>query len=200
MIIGLGNPGNKYTETRHNIGFTVVGNLACKRKLQFEKINPYYLLASGETEQSDFSLLLPLTYMNLSGKAVKDFYSRVKFDFNEMLVVCDDINLDTGKIRLRAKGSHGGHNGLLSILEEIGTTEFPRLRIGIGSKFEKDKQADYVLSPFNEDEKSVINEATNLATDICNVFLEGGLKVALEYYSKHYFNNKSNPTTNGVTE
>lgn len=197
MIVGLGNPGNIYSETRHNIGFKVVGNLACKRQLQFEKISPYYLLAEGETENSDFFLLLPLTYMNLSGKAVKDFHSKINFDFSEMLVVCDDINLNTGKIRLRAKGSHGGHNGLSSIIEEIGTSEFPRLRIGIGNNFEKDKQAEYVLSPFTNDEKPIINEAINISTEICNVFLVGGLRVALEYYSKLLANKKSNPTTMG---
>lgn len=197
MIVGLGNPGNNYSETRHNIGFKVVGNLACKRQLQFEKISPYYLLAEGETENSDFFLLLPLTYMNLSGKAVKDFHSKINLDFSEMLVVCDDINLNTGKIRLRAKGSHGGHNGLSSIIEEIGTTEFPRLRIGIGNNFEKDKQAEYVLSPFTNDEKPIINEAINISTEICDVFLVGGLRAALEYYSKLLANKKSNPTTMG---
>lgn len=197
MIVGLGNPGNNYSETRHNIGFKVVGNLACKRQLQFEKISPYYLLAEGETENSDFFLLLPLTYMNLSGKAVKDFHSKINLDFSEMLVVCDDINLNTGKIRLRAKGSHGGHNGLFSIMDEIGTTEFPRLRIGIGNNFDKNSQADYVLSPFSDDEKPIINEAINISTEICNVFLVGGLKVALEYYSKLHSNKKSNPTTMG---
>lgn len=200
MIVGLGNPGKKYSETRHNIGYKVVENLASKRNLKFEKVSSNYLLAKGESGDTDFSLLLPLTYMNLSGKAVKEFYSNYKFDFSEMLVVCDDINLPPGKIRLRSKGSHGGHNGLLSIIEEINTTDFPRLRIGIGNTFEKDKQAEYVLSQFEESEKPIIDEAIQLSVDICDAFLSGGLKEALERYSKIQSINKSNPTNNGVVE
>lgn len=200
VIVGLGNPGNKYSETRHNIGFKVVENLASKRKIEFKKNNSTYLLAKGETENSGFSLLLPLTYMNLSGKAIKKFYSNYKFDFKEMLVVCDDINLPLGKIRLRSKGSHGGHNGLLSIIEEIQTTNFPRLRIGIGDHFEKENQVEFVLSQFEENEKPIVSSSIQLATEICDHFLMGGLKEALEYYSRIKSINKSNPTNNGVVQ
>jgi len=200
VIIGLGNPGKKYSETRHNIGYKVVEKLADEHKVRFEKDNSTYLLARGTTSNSDFSLILPLTYMNLSGKAVKEFSSKYDFSFDEMLVVCDDINLPTGKIRLRTKGSHGGHNGLLSIIEEIQTTKFPRLRIGIGANFEKDKQAEYVLSTFEENERPIINQSIKLATEICSSFLAGGMEEALEYYSKVQSIYKSNPTNNGVVE
>lgn len=199
VIVGLGNPGIKYAETRHNIGYKVVENLADKKKLKFEKASKNYLLAKGETENSDFSLLLPLTFMNLSGIAVKEFHSDTGFDFREMLVVCDDINLPPGKIRLRSKGSHGGHNGLLSIINEINTTDFPRLRIGIGNNFEKDRQAEYVLSPFDENEKPIMNDAINRASEICDNFLVGGLKRALEFFSRIQTTQNSNPTKNGVT-
>ncbi|MGB9665278.1 MAG: aminoacyl-tRNA hydrolase [Ignavibacteria bacterium] len=199
MIVGLGNPGIRYTETRHNIGYKIVENLANKKKLKFEKASKNYLLAKGETEDSAFSLLLPLTFMNLSGIAVKEFHSKNDFDFRDMLVVCDDINLPTGKIRLRTKGSHGGHNGLLSIINEINTSDFPRLKIGIGNNFEKDRQVEYVLSPFNENEKPIIDEAINKSVEICDIFLVGGLKVALEYLSRIQATQSSNPTKNGVT-
>ncbi|MCR4416164.1 MAG: aminoacyl-tRNA hydrolase [Ignavibacteria bacterium] len=199
MIVGLGNPGNKYSETRHNVGFKVVENLARKRNLKFEKVSKNYAVAKGEAENSAFSLLLPLTYMNLSGLAVNEFHSNFDFDFQNMLVVCDDINLPLGKIRLRAKGSHGGHNGLLSIINEIKTTDFPRLRIGIGNNFDKDKQAEYVLSPFTDEEKSVINLSIENAVEICDYFLVGGLKIALEYFSRLQKTQNSNPTKNGVT-
>lgn len=199
MIVGLGNPGNKYLETRHNVGFKVVENLARKRNLKFEKVSKNYAVAKGEAENSAFSLLLPLTYMNLSGLAVNEFHSNFDFDFQNMLVVCDDINLPLGKIRLRAKGSHGGHNGLLSIINEIKTTDFPRLRIGIGNNFDKDKQAEYVLSPFTDEEKSVINLSIENAVEICDYFLVGGLKIALEYFSRLQKTQNSNPTKNGVT-
>ncbi|NPV11190.1 MAG: aminoacyl-tRNA hydrolase [Ignavibacteria bacterium] len=199
VIVGLGNPGNKYLETRHNVGFKVVENLARKRNLKFEKVSKNYAVAKGEAENSAFSLLLPLTYMNLSGLAVNEFHSNFDFDFQDMLVVCDDINLPLGKIRLRAKGSHGGHNGLLSIINEIKTTDFPRLRIGIGNNFDKDKQAEYVLSPFTDEEKSVINLSIENAVEICDYFLVGGLKIALEYFSRLQKTQNSNPTKNGVT-
>lgn len=200
MIVGLGNPGIRYSETRHNIGFKVVERVADINQLKFKKVNSNYLIANGKKDFYEYFLLLPLTYMNRSGRAVKEFHSLFDFDFNEMLVVCDDINLPLGKIRLRSKGSHGGHNGLLSIIEEIQTTNFPRLRIGIGSKFEKEKQADFVLSPFEEDEKPVVENSIELAAEICDVFLIGGLKASLEFYSKIQINKKSNPTNNGVAE
>lgn len=184
MVIGLGNPGKKYSETRHNVGYKVVENLANKRNLQFKQVSKNYLLASRKTSTDDIALLLPTTYMNLSGLAVKEFYLKNKFDFREMLVVYDDINLPLGKIRLRLKGSDGGHNGLFSIINEIQTTDFPRLRIGIGSNFEKGKQVEYVLSEFEKEEFSVINDSIEKATMICDQFLEGGVKVALEYISK----------------
>lgn len=199
MVVGLGNPGFEYAETRHNIGYKVVENLASKKNLKFEKASKNYLLAKGETDNSDFSLLLPLTYMNLSGLAIREFHSKFNFDFQDMLVVCDDINLPVGKIRIRAKGSHGGHNGLLSIINEINSIDFPRIRIGIGNTFEKDRQAEYVLSTFNENEKSIITDSINKAVEICDYFLVGGLKGALEYFSKIQISQNSNPTKNGVT-
>lgn len=184
MIVGLGNPGKRYSETRHNVGYKVVQNLALKLNLEFTKKSDNYLFAKGKNSSTDFTLLLPITYMNLSGIAVKNFYSNHNFDFKEMLVVCDDINLPVGKLRLRTKGSHGGHNGLFSIINEIQSTEFPRLRIGIGNNFEKGKQVEYVLSEFDVDELNLINDAIEKATIICNQFLEGGVKEALEYFSK----------------
>lgn len=198
MIVGLGNPGINYSDTRHNIGYKVIEKLAAKRKLKFENISNNYALAKGKTESSVFSLLLPLTYMNLSGLAVSEFHSKFDFNFQDMLVVCDDINLPIGKIRLRSKGSHGGHNGLLSIINEINTIEFPRLRIGIRNRFEKDKQVEYVLSPFSEDEKPIIDSSIDKAVEICDHFIMGGLKTALEYFSKFQKTQTSNPTNNGV--
>lgn len=183
MIVGLGNPGKRYSETRHNVGYKVVQNLALKLNLEFTKKSDRYLFAKSKNSSTDFTLLLPITYMNLSGVAVKDFYSNYNFDFKEMLVVCDDINLPVGKLRLRTKGSHGGHNGLFSIINEIQSTEFPRLRIGIGNNFERGKQAEYVLSEFDDTELDLIKDAIEKATIICNKFLEGGVKEALECFS-----------------
>lgn len=184
MIVGLGNPGKRYSKTRHNVGYKVVQNLASKLNLDFIKKSDKYLLAVGKNDSTDFTLVLPTTYMNLSGLAIKEFHSNYNFDFKEMLVVCDDINLPLGKLRLRTKGSYGGHNGLFSIINEIQSTEFPRLRIGIGNNFEEGKQAEYVLSEFEDEELNLINDAIEKATIICSQFLEGGVKGALEYFSQ----------------
>jgi len=199
VIVGLGNPGIKYSETRHNIGYKVVNKLAVKKELKFEKIYKNYTLAVGETENSVFSLLLPLTYMNLSGIAVSEFHSKFNINFKEMLVVCDDINLPIGKLRLRAKGSHGGHKGLLSIINEINTNEFPRLRIGIGNNFDKSEKSEFVLSDFSENEKLIIESSIDKAVEICECFLQGGLKFALECYSKFQKSQNSNSTKDGVS-
>ncbi len=200
MIIGLGNPGKKYSETRHNVGFKVVESLAEEKKLQFISDNPQYQYAMGVINDNKFALLLPMTFMNNSGEAVFQFKSRFDFKYDEMLVIVDDINLPLGNIRLRAKGSDGGHNGLFSIIQSIQSKEFPRLRIGIGNNFEKEKQAEYVLSPFNEEEKNIINKAIKNAVRICNSFINGGLKSALECYSR-IKEDSTNPTTNsGVAQ
>lgn len=183
VIVGLGNPGKRYENTRHNIGYRVVSKLAEKHSLKFIKASSNYLLSKGKLEE-EFYLLLPLTYMNLSGRAIKEFKNSNEFQLDNLLVICDDINLPLGKLRLRSKGSYGGHNGLLSVISELDSTNFPRLRIGIGKNFKQSEQVDYVLSDFSSDELDVIDKAIDTSVEICDKFILGGFKSAVEYYSQ----------------
>lgn len=183
VIVGLGNPGKRYENTRHNIGYRVVSKLAEKHSLEFIKASSNYLLSKGKLEE-EFYLLLPLTYMNLSGRAIKEFKNSNEFQLDNLLVICDDINLPLGKLRLRSKGSHGGHNGLLSVINELDSTNFPRLRIGIGKNFKQSEQVDYVLSDFSSDELDMVDKAIDTSVEICDKFILGGFKSAVEYYSQ----------------
>lgn len=183
VIVGLGNPGKRYENTRHNIGYKVVSKLAEKHSLKFIKASSNYLLSKGKLGE-EFYLLLPLTYMNLSGRAIKEFKNSNDFQLDNLLVICDDINLPLGKLRLRSEGSHGGHNGLFSVINELDTTNFPRLRIGIGKNFKQSEQVDYVLSNFSSDELETIDKAIETSVKICDKFIIGGFKSAVEYYSQ----------------
>jgi len=185
VIVGLGNPGIQYSETRHNVGFKVVQKLATEFYLRFQPESNNYHSCKGEFENEKFFLLLPQTYMNLSGLAVKEFYEKYKVALNNILVVCDDFNLPLGKVRLKLKGSDGGHKGLYSIISELDSKEFPRLRIGIGKNFKDENSTEFVLSPFNFEELHQIEKAINFSLEICKKFLMGGIKEAMDYYSKN---------------
>ena len=157
VVVGLGNPGRKYNNTRHNIGFEVLAEVARrwqagKPRLKFEA--EYAEVVAGGQK---VLLLSPLTYMNASGKAVIGATNFFGVTSDDVLVVCDDFNLPLGKIRIRRQGSDGGHNGLASIVDEVGSNVFPRLRMGIGTTGELDA-ADYVLSPFLSEEMPVVDE------------------------------------------
>lgn len=183
LIVGLGNPGGKYRETRHNVGFEVAVRLA-KRHGE----SPPRGRFQGETVEATIAgqkvlLLTPLTYMNLSGASVlaaRDFY---KIEQQDLLVVCDDFNLPLGKLRLRIKGSAGGQNGLANIIERLGTEEIPRLRIGIGSVPPGRDAAAYVLGRFPKDEQPVISEALDRAADAAAAWVELGINEAMNKYN-----------------
>lgn len=194
VILGLGNPGKKYLKTRHNIGFMVVERVASRHSLRFKEGKGDYYFTSGDISENEFALLLPTTYMNNSGLAAKHFLEKNDIIFQDTLVVCDDIHLDLGEIRLRAKGSDGGHNGLRSIIYELESNDFPRLRIGIGKEFDESAQSDFVLSRFTEAESNIIDDSIDLASKICNEFILGGLKAAKDFFSKK--NQKSTDTSN----
>ncbi|MCX7798388.1 MAG: aminoacyl-tRNA hydrolase [Melioribacter sp.] len=184
LVVGLGNPGKKYEYTRHNVGFILLNEFALKHNLQF-KSKKNYQYVEGSLESSTFFLLKPTTYMNLSGIAVQEFLSYYKINLENMLVVFDDINLPFGTIRLRKSGSDGGHNGLRSIINNLGSNSFPRLRFGIGNKFNKGEMADYVLSKFSEDEMNILKEKTNFSIELIEKFIQGGYKLMTDYFSKN---------------
>lgn len=184
VVFGLGNPGSNYLLTRHNIGYMVLDHIANFFSLEFSKANKLYLLANFLHKNEKIFLVKPLTYMNLSGVAVRYIVDFYKLELKDILVICDDINLKFGQIKINEKGSDGGHNGLASIINELNEINFPRLRIGIGNNFPKGQQADYVLSPFNSDEREKLPEILNFAKEITINFIEGGYKSASDFYSK----------------
>ena len=151
LITGLGNIGKEYVDTRHNIGFMVVQALAEQFNVRPE-LGRHAYTATAKHKGRQLHLIMPTTYMNLSGKAVRYHLNQHKLSPAQLLVITDDIALPFGKLRIRAKGSAGGHNGLKDIEQMLGTNNYPRLRFGVGDAFSKGRQVDYVLSPFTEDE------------------------------------------------
>ncbi len=185
-IVGLGNPGKKYELTRHNIGFIIIDKFAEKNKLHFEKKENYQFV-EGSIGSSTFFLVKPTTYMNMCGLAVEKFVVENNILLENLLIVVDDINLQLGKIRLRKSGGDGGHNGLKSIIYHLKNSQFPRLRFGIGSNFEKGDMAEYVLSNFTNDEFNTINGSINFSLELIEKFIQGGYKLMSDYFSRNKF-------------
>ena len=175
LIVGLGNIGTEYVNTRHNIGFKIVDFLARKEGINFETVK-LGALAEYKLKGRTFLLLKPNTYMNLSGKAVQYWMDKEKIALENVLVITDDLNLSFGKIRIRKKGSDGGHNGLKSIHATLNTTDYTRFRFGISDEFKKGKQIDYVLGEWDEDEKAALPERLELASEIIKSFGTAGLE------------------------
>jgi peptidyl-tRNA hydrolase, PTH1 family len=167
VIVGLGNPGAKFETTRHNVGFMVVDELAYRFNIKKykQKFNSYYEVATVNGEK--ILLIKPLTYMNLSGEAVKPFLNFFKAEIDDLLVIYDDLDLPVGKLRLRTKGSAGGHNGIKSMIQHLGTQEFKRVRIGVGRPPSFMSVPDYVLQSFHKDEEADVIKAIKQAADAC---------------------------------
>ncbi|MDO5581997.1 MAG: aminoacyl-tRNA hydrolase [Planctomycetia bacterium] len=183
IVAGLGNPGNKYKGTRHNIGFMVLSELAergCSDKPQ-KKFHADILL--GKVANKNVLFLCPTTYMNLSGTAVAEAARFFKLDPEQILVVCDDADLPVGKLRIRAHGGSGGQKGLKDIIQKLGTENFPRIRVGIGRPPEKVDMADYVLSTFAKSEKTEIEWAIKSAADAVEHWLLQGIDSAMNRFN-----------------
>ena len=185
LIGGLGNPGKDYEYTRHNLGFLVVRRLAEKLKLKFALSSlTNGLTAKGTFEDKTICLLMPLTYMNNSGMAVHQIVTKQELPTENMLIVCDDFNLDFEQIRLRGKGSDGGHNGLSSIIERLGTEQFARLRMGIGQPTGQKDTVDYVLEKFKKKERECLDSFIDEATSCCFAWLREGINAAMDQYNR----------------
>ena len=169
LIVGLGNIGSEYAETRHNIGFKIVDALA---KASTSSFKPSRLGDMCEVKHKGrtFVLVKPSTFMNLSGKAVQYWMSETKVPIDKVLIITDDIALDTGVIRIRAKGSDGGHNGLKSINQVLGRQDYPRLRFGVGKDFGKGQQIDYVLGEWTSEDLEIINPKVEKAVEAVKAF------------------------------
>ena len=180
LIVGLGNPGAAYKETRHNVGFNIVQALAKKHGFAFR--HAAHLngeLAQGTVRDKKVLLLLPTTFMNLSGEAVRRCVDYFKVPLDHLIVVCDDVALPIGTIRMRPKGSCGGHNGLKSIEAHLNTEHYARLRVGVSAPGNEDL-ADYVLGRFSQEENKVIEEATLKAIEVLDVWMTAGIAIAMQ--------------------
>jgi len=182
LIVGLGNIGADYVNTRHNIGFKVLDHLAKKEGLSFQtaKLGD---LAEYKIKGRTLILLKPNTYMNLSGKAVHYWMEKEKIVKENVLVITDDLNLAFGTIRIKSKGSDGGHNGLKNIQLLLNSTEYPRFRFGISDDFKKGRQVDYVLGEWDEEEKAKLPERLDMAVEVINSFALAGLNNTMNTYN-----------------
>ena len=183
LIVGLGNPGSEYAKTRHNAGWFVLDELARRHGIEFQKKNGDYRVGTGQIGEQKLALVKPQTYMNLSGRAVASLKHFYRVELAQILVVTDDLNLPLGKLRLRAGGSDGGHNGLKSVAQMLGSQEYPRLRFGVGEPPRLERQnsgtKEYVLRPFGPDEWPVVEETARRAADCVEYVLEHGLPLAM---------------------
>jgi PTH1 family peptidyl-tRNA hydrolase len=185
MVVGLGNPGRKYERTRHNVGFEVVDELARRLSGRFRK----GWLATAETAKvqtdsgQELLLVKPQTFMNLSGKAVAPLARKRGLDPSDVIVAVDDAELPAGKLRIRARGSAGGHNGLKSLIQDLGSEEFMRVRVGVGRKELGGDLAEHVLSPFSREDRRLIDEAVTRAADAVLCILHEGVDAAMNKFN-----------------
>jgi len=183
LIVGLGNPGKKYENTRHNVGFQTIDYLSCQTGIRVEKEKNKAFTGEGKIGQEKVVLVKPQTYMNLSGEAVAPLAAWYKTGAEDILVIYDDLDLEVGKIRIRGQGSHGGHNGMKSLINLLKTEKIPRLKIGIGKTPPQWETADYVLGNFPPAEKKIIEEMIAKAAQAVNVILEQGIDKAMNQFN-----------------
>lgn len=188
LIVGLGNPEPKYDHTRHNIGFEAVDTIASAWGMSWKENKRFQgLIAEGVSHGNKIRLLKPLTYMNLSGQAVRAVTDWYKISSQSVLVIYDEMDLPVGRLRIRLSGSAGGHNGMKSIISHLGSQNFPRLRIGIGKSTGK-KQISHVLGKFAPEEKKVVQEILQLSTDAIERSLKEGIEKAMSLYNSQQIN------------
>ena len=182
LIVGLGNIGAEYVETRHNIGFKILDGLAREKQFTFETLK-LGNLGTFKIKGRSVLCLKPSTYMNRSGKALKYWMEKEKIPMENLLIVTDDINLGFGTLRLKTKGSDGGHNGLKDIQQILQTTTYNRLRFGVGADFGKGRQIDYVLGEWNGDEIDTLPERIEKSTQLINSFVLSGVKITMNQFN-----------------
>lgn len=183
LIVGLGNPGAEYAGTRHNAGFMLVDRLAGRLGAVVTDYRCKALTGAAHYQGGPVVLAKPTTYVNRSGDAVRSLLREEELEPGDLLVAVDDLNLDVGTIRLRRGGSSGGHNGLASVAEALGLPDYPRLRIGIGSGYERGGQADYVLAPFSAEQRPRVDEALDRARDAALTFVTDGIETAMNRFN-----------------
>jgi len=182
LIVGLGNPGNRYSTTRHNIGFMVLEKLAAKLDLDLSQNSFKALWGKGKIGSKSVILAMPQTYMNLSGNAVRQLHAFFKTEISNLIVIHDDLDLSFGSVRLKTGGGNAGHKGLSSIEENLGSSEFMRIRLGIGKPADKSRIEGYVLEPFGKDQISVLPEIIQWAADAATEIVSSGMQTAIGNY------------------
>jgi len=185
IIVGLGNPGKQYTHTRHNVGFDTIDILADKYRININDKKHKALYGKGTIENQKVILVKPQTFMNLSGESVRAFIDYYKVDEQEeLIIIYDDISLEPGQLRLRVKGSAGGHNGIKSIIRHLGGQVFKRVKVGIGEKPRCYDLADYVLSRFSKAERELVDDSLERAVDAVVKMITGNMEAAMNEYNK----------------
>jgi PTH1 family peptidyl-tRNA hydrolase len=185
LLVGLGNPGEEYARTRHNVGFRCLSVLAARHRLFFRQKHAQARLAVGEIAGRNVVLARPYTYMNRSGAAVAGLLAWLKLPLEQLLVIYDDLDLPLGTIRLRPRGSAGGHRGLRSIIEALESEQFARLRVGIGRPPDPSQDpVDYVLSPFTPEEETTLARVLERAADAVECFLKEGIEAAMARFNR----------------
>lgn len=183
IIVGLGNPTREYDKTRHNAGFSVIEMLADRMGIVVAERKHKALCGKGILEGQKVILAKPQTFMNLSGESVRAIVDYYKVEPDQMVIVYDDISLEPGQLRIRAKGSAGGHNGIKSIISHLGTQEFARIKVGVGDKPKNMDLADYVLSRFSAGEQALMDDAFKEAADAVGIILAKGIDPAMNYFN-----------------
>ena len=181
VIVGLGNPGPRYKDTRHNVGFQTLEELARRHPVQRQESRFDAIIAHLQIKQEKVFLLKPLTYMNLSGKAVRALIAYYKIDLKDIIVIYDDMDLPVGNLRIRSAGGTGGHRGMTSLVENLGTREFARIRIGIGRP--PHEAIDWVLGRFSPEEKPLISNAVARAADAVETWIANRIEKAMNEYN-----------------
>ena len=184
LVVGLGNPGGKYENTRHNVGFLVADELGERGRFPIQRLKFKALTNTAEIGGQGVLVMKPVTYMNLSGEAVGEAARFYKLPPGHVLVISDDVDLPLGKLRLRMGGSAGGHNGLKSIIQHLGSDQFPRLKVGVGGKPHPDyDMADWVLGKLQGEDKKVMDQAVKRAADAVECFLRDGPQKAMNQFN-----------------
>lgn len=198
VIIGLGNPGKEYADTKHNVGFRVIDKLADQYNIEVSKFKHKALIGDGIIKGNKVILVKPQTYMNLSGESVREIMSFYKVPIENMILIFDDISLPPGMIRVKEKGSAGGHNGIKSIIAHMGTDEFSRIKVGIGEKPNGWDLADYVLAKFSAEDAPLIETGIGHSVSAVEMILssESGLRDAMNQFNQKVKEEKSDPTEN----
>lgn len=182
-IVGLGNPGIQYENTRHNAGFITIDYLARKYSIDVRKIKFKSLIGQGVISGQKVMLVKPQTYMNNSGEAIREIYKYFDFDHDKLIVIYDDIDIDFGSIRIRKKGSAGTHNGMKSIIYNLEFDDFPRIKVAVGKKPSYMDLANFVLSGFSKQEAKIIEEEVKLASDAIEMILEEGIEKSMSMFN-----------------